>query len=197
VVEGVPVGVFLLSRDEREAAFEKIALALALLRRHCPRRFAHLRRDVGCVLVLSASGLAGVWIDRLRVCELNVDYLLDAAPADVASTLAHEAMHARLYRRGLGYTEGGERARIEAACYRAERAFARRLPPAIRGPEMAEKADRCVRALLDPSSDFSERYYSDKAYFAAKVQGLRGAGTPEWLVRAAVAMGRRHQRRRR
>jgi hypothetical protein len=51
----------------------------------------------------------------------------DAPPEAVASTIVHEAEHARLSRLGYGYTPDLQ-PRIERICHRAERTFGRLLP---------------------------------------------------------------------
>jgi hypothetical protein len=197
-MEGVPVGLFLMSRDSREAAFSNIGRALALIRKHAPRRFARLRRDFGGILVCVSGGYSGRWIGSLRLCELEQRSVRDkgASPVRIACTLVHEAMHARLDRLGFGYAAGKERARIEAACKRAERAFARRLPGDVHGPyaaEMVQEAEAWLRALREP--DAGERYFGRAAHAEGELQAMRETGAPEWIVRALRALHRTIGRR--
>jgi hypothetical protein len=179
---GIPAGVFLPSAEEREAAFPKLAAALDVLARHDPRRFERLRADVDGILVFGLPGARGAWILGARLVVLKLEYVTapETSAEEVASTLVHEGTHAWLDRLGFGYDEP-RRARIEAICYRAQLAFARRLPDPGGLVELAQR-----QLSRDPAD------WSDAAFERNYEEGLRELGVPGWLVRL---LGWRKRRR--
>jgi hypothetical protein len=93
---------------------------------------------------------------------------------DIASTIVHEATHARLERMGIAY-KPDRRLRIEQACYRRQLAFVRNLPDHARLAEMVE----AQIASPGPESD-----YSWEGYNARIIAELRRLGMPRWFTRA-------------
>ncbi len=173
---------FLASSDERLTAFTKIEAALEVIGEHAPVRFAQLCRDVKRILVFGDPTVLGRHIRHLAMIELYFDYTLaaDTSSAQLASTIVHEAQHARLCRLGFGYEEP-IRGRIERLCFMAERNFAHRLPD---GGEIAERAEQFMEAEAD-------LYFSKRALRQAKLKALRELGCPDWLVRVAAWIGER------
>ena len=177
MLSGVAVGVFMAS-EGREDALAKVGQALALLQELSPRRFARLRRDVGRVLVFGTGAAPALWHEALGTCELNRRSVADpdVSPAVIACLLAHEAMHARLCRLGFTYGEH-ERVRVERACYRAQRAFARRLPEPERG-RLVSWAEEGLAAL-----EHWPGHWGDAARLSADLESFRRQGVPPWLLR--------------
>lgn len=135
-IEGIKVGVLGNKRAEALVIRNKVGAALTLMRQCDPRRYVYLKRDVKRILVFGRPGYRGQWHQSLALCELTDAYVLDprTTPAMLAATLAHEAMHARLYRWGIGY-DYEKVVRVERICFKASIAFARRLP-------LSERASR-------------------------------------------------------
>jgi hypothetical protein len=158
-----------------EAVLGRIEAALCLIKTHDRLRYERLIRDLERVWVLV---LAGSFNKRLMACQLDTRYVLDEASSleMIASTIVHEATHARLMRCCIGY-EQGLRARVEAVCLRRELAFAARLPNGARVRELAE------RSLELCAAD----YWTDSAFDARHLEGameaLRHLGAPNWLLR--------------
>jgi len=117
----------------------------------------------------------------METCELDERFVLaeTSSPDLVAAAIVHEATHARLWRRGIGYDEM-LRARVEAACFRRELAFAARLPNGERVREQARDA-----LAMSPAA------WTDNAERDRDVDGstevLHHLGAPNWLVRALIA----------
>ncbi|MGX9142716.1 hypothetical protein [Mesorhizobium sp. 128a] len=86
---------------------DKIVEALGLIKNFDPIRYTHLRRDVGQILVTTLPASVAQWGESLKACELDERYLTreGTTPAHIASTIVHEATHARLMRCGIGYEE--------------------------------------------------------------------------------------------
>ena len=171
----------------------KLQAALDLMRDCDPRRFAYLQRDIKHIFVMGAPHYRGIWYQQLALCELTDEYILapETSPAEVASTLAHEAMHARLCRWGFDY-QPEQRARVERICYQASMAFARRLPDS-----QAEERELILRlARLQMQRDPS--IWTDESRIEATLGAMRTLGCPVWLLaplrHMALARARRGQR---
>lgn len=116
--------------DDGEPLLRRVEEALALIRQHDARRYACLRRDLSRIWVRLLPGDRANFLAAARACQLDVRFVDDetVSIAELATTIVHEAAHARIDR-CVPYRED-LRARIEAACRREELAFARRLPQA-------------------------------------------------------------------
>jgi hypothetical protein len=178
------VRAWVSGKDEEATTFNKVEEALLLIKTYAPVRFGRLQQDVGCIFAMgSRDWTCGTWREELRMCELDNDYVLstDTTAVDVASTIVHEAMHARLRRWGFGYEEQ-HRARIERICFKAERAFAHRLPD---GELLIHAAQRQIARAYDST------IWSDVAFLQNNFQALRSLGCPEWAIRALVKISPR------
>jgi hypothetical protein len=175
-IAGFELRVLLPEAGELEAAHRNISSALALIAEHDPRRLRRLRRDLKRIWVGSTHN-RGEYIADLDACLLKLDYATSAAasPEEIALTIAHEGMHARLEHAGVGYAEH-ERERVERVCVQAELDLAARLPA---GKALAETARR--RLELGPEM------WSDQAFAERKDRALRQFG---WAGRFGGLIGR-------
>jgi hypothetical protein len=133
-----------------------------------------LRQDAHGILVWERKMSGGVasWHYGVKLIIIDARFLCkpETSSADIAAMLVHEGTHARLNR--FGYAPE-IRARIEAACFRRERRFARLLPDS---QELLAEIER--QLLGDPS------YWADDAR-AQRIGGeLATLGVPAWLMRA-------------
>ena len=129
-LHGIEVALFMpVSDAERSLIFGKVETALGLVATHAPLRFATIRRDLRQLLVCGRPDAAAQYDPERQLCELYVGWVKrdDVSPETVASTIVHEAEHARLWRLGFRYTPDVQD-RIERICHRAERVFGKRLP---------------------------------------------------------------------
>jgi hypothetical protein len=180
-LSGCDVGIFLPLTHERATLEQKCADAFALLREYGPRELARIHALADGVLILGEDGqVQGEWIPSARLIRLNAKCILqpDTTPTEIAATIVHEATHAWLEHHGFRYTLE-RRQRIEAICFRAEAAFARRIPD---GNDLAELYDRCAKMVLEEPSD----RWSDQAFRERKLNQLRDVGAPAWLVNAVA-----------
>jgi hypothetical protein len=117
--------------------------------------------------------------------------LADATtPEQIASTIVHEATHARLRRCGIGYDEA-IRARVEAICFRREIAFADSLPDGALSRDEAER-----NLTLRPPSDWTNDAMRDR-HRSGSEEALRYLGVPEWSIRFVLVSSRWISRMRR
>jgi hypothetical protein len=94
----------------------------------------------------------------------------------------HEATHARLHRRGVGYEEA-LRARVEAICLRREIAFAAKLPD---GKQLRESAKRALE--LCGSQDYWTNAAFDERFAEGSIETAEQLGIPVWLIRTVLAL---------
>lgn len=132
--------------------------AIALVERYQPWRLRHLRRDLVAFRV-QRFPCRGAYFRGERVCMVELTFLArrDIGPATVASTIVHEAMHARcdLF---CEPSVPRDMAREERICRRAELDFGLALPGDI-GVPVVERAQASL-ALADqevaPDIDWDE-----------------------------------------
>ena len=172
-VHGLTVGVAADSCDA-ETAFDRVAAGLDLLARHLPSIVARLRQDAQGIFVweTKVSGGGASWHYGVKLIIIDARFLCspETSSANIAAVLVHEGTHARLDR--FGYAPE-IRARVEAACFRRERRFARRLPDS---QELLAEIER--QLLRDPS------YWADDAHAQRVRDELAIRGVPAWFIRA-------------
>ncbi|MEJ2378890.1 MAG: hypothetical protein P8Y71_27060 [Pseudolabrys sp.] len=145
---------------------------------HDPVRFSQLAGDVRGIFVAGEPACRGQYIKELQLIELDDGYVQDlqTTAEEVASTIVHEAQHARLCRLGFGY-ETGIRNRIERLCFLSQRIFGLRLPC---GETVLDTADSWL------NSDIGQHFSDDaltEAHVEANFERLEELGCPKWIQR--------------
>ena len=109
----------------------------------------------------------------------------------LASTIVHEATHARLERWGISYEDEKDRPRIEAICMRRELNFLSKLQHSDLLQEQIAGKVEWYAADHDYYSDASFR----RRYREGNAEILRYLGAPDWLINFIMrAAARRHAR---
>ena len=159
----------------------RIEEALRLIKVHDPPRYNRLRKDLARIWVRLVPGAQARYVAALETCEVDERFVLaeTSSPELIAAAIVHEAAHARLWRRGIGYDER-LRTRVEAACFRRELAFAAKLPNAERVREQARDA------LTIPPATWTDTAARDRDV-EGSTEVLRHLGAPNWLVRLLLA----------
>jgi hypothetical protein len=187
-IDGMWIGSF---DNDVEPRLRRVEDALNLVKTYDPVRYAHLIRDLERIWVAVIPGGLAHFEPSIWACVLDERHLLNDAnpPERIAASIVHEATHARLWRSGIGYDGEELRARVEAVCFRRERAFAAKLPNGERNRELA---DQKLAAYADPS------YWTNEAFRTREAEGVRKAlqylGTPNWLVRVMMVVRRAFSR---
>jgi hypothetical protein len=178
VLDGLPVTVVNTRPDiETEQVFSRLETALGLIRHHTPHYYRHLRRDFAGILVQRYE-CRGAYLIEPRLCLVELTFVVNPnfTEAQVAATILHEAMHARLRRLGVA-VDAADRARQERFCRRAEVEFGSLVPG---GEPIVERALASL-ALGDvevaPNIDKS---LAAKRIAEADIAALRA---PEWVKR--------------
>jgi hypothetical protein len=138
VIDGLPVTVINTRPDiDTAEVLSRLATALDLIRRYTPHYYRHLRRDFAGILVKRYE-CRGAYLVEPRICLVELTFVVNPgfSEAQVAATILHEAMHARLHRLGVA-VGSADRARQERFCRRAEVEFGRLVPG---GERMVQRA---------------------------------------------------------
>jgi len=154
-VLGIPVTVYNTRPDiETNAVIARLERSLALIERYVPHHFRHLRSDFAHILV-QRFACRGAYFHEQRACLVELTFTVnpDFSDAEVAATILHEAMHARLH--ALGFPlEMEDRARQERFCRRAEIEFGTLVPGGQRVVDRAQwtsdLSDEEVAPRIDP-----------------------------------------------
>ncbi len=155
-VLGMPVVVENTRPDiETRDVVARLERTLAMIERHVPHHFRHLQRDFDHIIV-KRFACRGAYFHDERAClvELTFSVNPDFSDAEVAATILHEAMHARLD--ALGFPlEMEDRARQERFCRRAEIEFGKLVPGGekvvARAQWTADLSDEEVAPEIDPA----------------------------------------------
>ena len=160
-VRGIPVAVTNTREDvSTERVFERAEAVLALVQRYQPWRLAHLRRDLATIVV-ERFPCRGAYFAERRACLLELTFMANEqfSDAQVAATLVHEGMHARLDQLAPRFGVApfaAQPARHERICRRAELDWGRAVPD---GAAVVERALASI-ALADdevaPAIDWRE-----------------------------------------
>lgn len=170
-----------VAEDQSKRTLVGVREALQVIQRVDPRRYARLRQDLHRIVVLKAGGPE--FAPEVGACLLPSGYVRESNAAAVATTLVHEATHARLWRRGIGY--GPDlRGRVERTCVKEQVAFAERLGDVHILSQLREKLQR--------------PWWTPAQLHERRIAAWRQLGVPNWVLRCyerLVCAGNRSDRR--
>ncbi|MEM8622502.1 MAG: hypothetical protein AAGG47_03165 [Pseudomonadota bacterium] len=154
-----------MRHGEIDEVFERVTAAIDLIHRAHPwlgRRLPALLPE-GVIAKEYAFPYAGEYHSSRSVCVLYVQAFGEMRSVeDLALTIVHEATHARLEARGIGYPEG-QRAKVERICLRREAAFARR----------AGLSQDVIRSIEDHAEGLNEADFSTAHLCETRLAALR------------------------
>jgi hypothetical protein len=180
LMHGIPTGVP-RSQPDKDIAATKLRAALDLIATRQPRRLIRLQRDLRRILVTFVQVADAQYSAPTRTVLLDETYVCnpEVTSSHLATTIIHEATHARLFTAGIGYPTA-LRPRIERLCMRQELDFAERLP------DGGAAAARARHGLNLPDKTWYPDVVLDR-----RLALIRSWGWPEWLVRIIERGGRR------
>lgn len=163
IVHGIRVDVNNTRPDvSTERVFRRAEAILALLQGVQPWRVAHLRRDLGGILV-ERFPCRAAYMRETRTCLLELTFMANESFSDaqVAASLVHEGTHARLDRLAERYgitSYDAAPARHERICRRAELSFGLAVPDGA--PVVARALESLAMAdhEVAPAVDWREAY---------------------------------------
>jgi hypothetical protein len=154
-VRGIPVVVNNTRPDvDTSEVIARLDRTLALIEQYVPHHFRHLKRDFAYIVV-ERLACRGAYFHQQRACLVELTFTVNPgfSDAEVAATILHEAMHARLHRLGFPL-EMEDRARQERFCRRAEIEFGQLVPSGDRVVARANAtllaSDEDVAPVIDP-----------------------------------------------
>jgi hypothetical protein len=152
---GIPVVVNNTRPDiDTREVWSRLERCLGMIRQYVPHNFRHLQRDFN-LIVVQRFACRGAYFHEQRACLVELTFTVNPefTDAEVAATILHEAMHARLHQLGFPL-EMEDRARQERFCRRAEIEFGRLAPNGERVVERAmwtlDQSDEDVAPFIDP-----------------------------------------------
>ncbi len=154
-VRGIPVVIDNTRPDiDTTEVVARLERTLELIERFVPHHFRHLKRDFAYIIV-QRFACRGAYFHEQRACLVELTFTVnpDFSDAEVAATILHEAMHARLHQLGFPL-EMADRARQERFCRRAEIEFGLLVPYGDRVVQRAQwsadQSDEDVAPVIDP-----------------------------------------------
>jgi hypothetical protein len=154
-VRGIPVVIDNTRPDiDTAEVVARLERTLELIERFVPHHFRHLKRDFAYIVV-QRFACRGAYFHEQRACLVELTFTVnpDFSDAEVAATILHEAMHARLHQLGFPL-EMEDRARQERFCRRAEIEFGLLVPYGDRVVQRAQwsadQSDEDVAPVIDP-----------------------------------------------
>ena len=179
VVGGLSVTVYNTRPDiETHEVFARLEAALGLIAQYQPWHFRRLPRDFAG-LVVRRFPCRGAFFPETRLCLVELTFVVNPSfsTAQVAATILHEAMHARLHSAGVTY-ENGSAAKHERFCRRAEVEFGMAVPG---GEPIVERA---LSTLAADDGDVAPEIDWSLAGQRVAEADRAAAQAPEWLERA-------------
>ncbi|MEO7103699.1 MAG: hypothetical protein ABI311_10005 [Gemmatimonadaceae bacterium] len=128
VLRGIPVTLINTRTDiDSETVFRRLDTALGLIQQYQPPTFAQISQDFSSIRVVRYPCRAAFYPDsRMCLVELTFTVNPEFSEAQIASSIVHEGMHARVH--ALGQSDPAERPDEERMCRQAELEFGRAVP---------------------------------------------------------------------
>jgi hypothetical protein len=178
-VRGLPVTVYNTRPDiDTAQVFARLDASLALIERYQPWHFRRLARDFA-QLVVRRFPCRGAYFPETRTCLVELTFTVNSSfsEAQVAATILHEAMHARLHNAGVQYDPRCA-AKHERFCRRAEVEFGMLVPG---GEPIVERALASLEGADDEVAPVVDWELAGRRVAEADLQALNAPG---WLKRA-------------
>ena len=175
-LRGVTVDVVNTRPDiDTEHIFARLDDALGIIERHQPWYFRHLVRDFSRIAVRRYP-CRGAYFPDERTClvELTFSVNPEFSTSQIASTIVHQAMHARLDRRGVAFTREIA-ARHERFCRRAEVELGMSVPD---GEPIVERALASLAASDEDVAPVIDWNVASRRVAQADLDALNA---PHWL----------------
>ena len=177
-VDGLWIGT---TESKSQAGLRRVEDALRLIKHHDSLHYSRILHNLERIWVHLLPNALACYDDSKKACVLDERFvLLETTTLErIASTIVHEATHARLDRWGTSYNDEKERSRIEAICLRRELNFIAKLPHSEQLQDEFARTLEWVVSQHDYFSDLSFQQRDDQG----NAETPRYLGTPDWLIR--------------
>jgi hypothetical protein len=179
IVRGLPVTLINTRPDiDSEDVFARLDAALELIERHQPSHFRRMHRDFSRIQVRRFP-CRGAYFPDTRICLVELTFVVNRefTPTQVAATILHEAMHARLDNAGVKYDPAGA-AKHERFCRRAEVEFG------MLAPDGAPVVERALASLASADDEVAPVIDWELAGRRVDAADLSALSAPDWMKRA-------------
>ena len=175
-IDGLWVGT---TESKPQPGLRRIEDALQLIKHHDSLNYSRVIHNLERVWVHLLPDACACYRASLKACVLDERFVLleTTTLEEIASTIVHEATHAKLERWGISYDEK-KRSRIEAVCLRRELNFISKLP---HSEPSREKIARTLEWCVSDHDYFSNQSFQQRDHQGV-VETLRYVGTPDWLI---------------
>jgi hypothetical protein len=156
-VHGIPVRVINTRTDiDTAQVMQRLTGALDLIATYAPRNFRRMRQDFAGI-VIKRFPCRGAFFHQERECLVELTFTVNPAHTleEIASSIVHEATHARVARM-CGPLAQEQRAREERLCRQAELEFGLALPGGAGVVERARLALRMSDQDVAPAVNWAE-----------------------------------------
>jgi hypothetical protein len=176
-IDGLWVGTI---EGKPHPGLHRVEDALRLIKHHSSLHYSRVTRNLERLWVHLLPDASACYYEALGACMLDERFVLQETMTleELASTIVHEATHARLEQWGIRYDEQ-VRARIEAVCIRRELNFIAKLP---HSEPLREQKARALEWCVSDHEYFSNVSFQQRDH-QGNVETLRYLGTPEWVIR--------------
>ncbi|KRR15734.1 hypothetical protein CQ13_13425 [Bradyrhizobium retamae] len=188
MVDGLLIDVW----NNDSQSLNRIEEALRLIKHRDALHYSRVVSNLDRIWVLLLPDAAAHYDRSQNACVMDERFvLLESTTLErIASTIVHEATHARLERWGMLYDEK-KRPRIEAICLRRELNFLAGLPD-------SEPLQEEIKSTLEWCAGDHD-FFSDENFQQREEQGqfetLRYLGTPNWLINFLMRLVQRRRER--
>ncbi|HKN68801.1 MAG TPA: hypothetical protein VJW73_21100 [Gemmatimonadaceae bacterium] len=189
VIRGLPVTLINTRPDiDSEHVFARLDAALALIEQYQPWHFRRLPRDFARIQVRRFP-CRGAYFPDTRICLVELTFIVnpDFTPTQVAATILHEAMHARLDNAGVKY-ETTSAAKHERFCRRAEVEFGMAAPD---GGPVVDRALASLEITDEEVAPVIDWEIAGRRVEEADLAALKALDAPDWMKRAIAGRGAR------
>ena len=178
-VRGLPVTLINTRPDiDSEDVFARLDAALGLIERYQRSHFRRMHRDFARIQVRRFP-CRGAFFPETRTCLVELTFVVnrDFTPTQVAATILHEAMHARLDNAGVKY-DSASAAKHERFCRRAEVEFG------MVAPDGAPVVERALASLASADDEVAPVIDWEIAGRRVEHADLAALSAPDWMKRA-------------
>jgi hypothetical protein len=188
MIDGLTIDVW---RGEPKL-LSRIEDALRLIKQHDLLHYSRVVKNLDRIWVHLLPNAAAHYDRSLNACVFDERFvLLESTTLErIASTIVHEATHARLERWGVEYDEK-KRARIEAICLRRELNFVTGLPD---GEPLQDEIKSTLEWCAGDHDFFSDENFQQRDE-QGQFETLRYLGTPNWLIDFLMRLVQRRRER--
>ena len=179
VIRGLPVTLINTRPDiDSEDVFARLDAALELIERYQRSHFRRMHRDFARIQVRRFP-CRGAYFPDTRICLIELTFVVNRefTPTQVAATILHEAMHARLDNAGVKYDPAGA-AKHERFCRRAEVEFG------MIAPDGAPVVERALASLASADDEVAPVIDWELAGRRVDAADLSALSAPDWMKRA-------------